>query len=41
MFRVHPKTVARWAYTGKLDEVRTSGGRRNYRASEIRALISG
>jgi excisionase family DNA binding protein len=40
MFRVDSKTVARWAKAGKLKCVRTPGGHRRYKVSEIQALIS-
>ena len=39
MFRVHPKTVSRWVSSGKLSAVRTLGGHRRYRASEVYALL--
>ena len=35
MFRVNPKTVTRWARAGKISAVRTLGGHRRFRASEI------
>ena len=41
LFRVNPKTVTRWARAGKITAIRTLGGHRRYRASEIRALLSG
>lgn len=41
MFRVDPKTVTRWAKRGKLSSVRTLGGHRRYRESEVRALLAG
>lgn len=41
LFRVDPKTVARWAQAGKLSYSRTLGGHRRYRESEIRALLGG
>jgi excisionase family DNA binding protein len=41
MFRVDPKTVTRWAKAGKLSSIRTLGGHRRYRESEIRELIDG
>ena len=41
MFRVDPKTVTRWAKAGKLSSIRTLGGHRRYRESEIRNLIDG
>ena len=40
MFRVDPKTVTRWAKAGKLSSIRTLGGHRRYRASEVSALLS-
>ena len=39
LFRVDPKTVTRWAKTGKLSSFRTLGGHRRYRRSEVEALI--
>ena len=39
LFGVGPKTVTRWARAGKLNAVRTLGGHRRYRASEVRALL--
>ena len=41
MFRVNPKTVTRWAKAGKLSAIRTLGGHRRYRESEVRALLQG
>ena len=41
MFRVDPKTVTRWAKAGKLDSIRTLGGHRRYRESEVLALLAG
>ena len=41
MFRVNPKTVTRWARAGKISAIRTLGGHRRYRESEIRGLIEG
>lgn len=41
MFRVDPKTVTRWAKAGKLSSIRTLGGHRRYRQSEVRALLTG
>ena len=35
MFRVDPKTVTRWAKAGKLTSIRTLGGHRRYRKSEV------
>jgi excisionase family DNA binding protein len=39
MFRVNPKTVTRWARTGKISAIRTLGGHRRFRASEVKALV--
>lgn len=39
LFRVSPKTVARWASAGKITAVRTLGGHRRYRESEALALL--
>ena len=39
MFRVNPKTVTRWARAGKISAIRTLGGHRRFRASEIKALL--
>jgi excisionase family DNA binding protein len=41
LFRVDPKTVTRWAKSGKLSSIRTLGGHRRYRAAEVRALLEG
>ncbi len=41
MFRVDPKTVTRWAKAGKLSSIRTLGGHRRYRESEVRSLLTG
>jgi excisionase family DNA binding protein len=41
MFRVDPKTVTRWAKAGKLSSIRTLGGHRRYRESEVRELLAG
>jgi excisionase family DNA binding protein len=39
MFAVDPKTVTRWAKAGKLTTVRTLGGHRRFRESEVRGLL--
>lgn len=39
LFRVSPKTVARWASAGKITAVRTLGGHRRYRESEALRLL--
>ena len=41
LFRVDPKTVTRWAKSGKLTSIRTLGGHRRYRETEVRALLGG
>lgn len=41
MFRVDPKTVTRWAVAGRIGSVRTPGGHRRFRESEVRALLRG
>jgi excisionase family DNA binding protein len=40
MFRVNPKTVTRWARAGKISAIRTLGGHRRFRASEIRQFLA-
>ena len=39
LFRVNPKTVTRWARAGRISAVRTLGGHRRFRASEIRRFL--
>jgi excisionase family DNA binding protein len=39
LFRVDPKTVTRWAKSGKLTAIRTLGGHRRYRQSEVQHLL--
>ncbi len=41
MFRVNPKTVTRWARAGKISAIRTLGGHRRFRASDIRKILEG
>lgn len=41
MWGVNVKTVTRWAQAGKLTSIRTLGGHRRYRESEIKALLNG
>ncbi len=41
LFRVDPKTVTRWAKAGKLTSIRTLGGHRRYKESEVKALAGG
>ena len=40
LFRVDPKTVTRWAKAGKLTSIKTLGGHRRYRESEVKALLN-
>lgn len=40
MFRVNPKTVTRWARAGRISYIKTLGGHRRFKASEIRRLLS-
>ena len=39
LFRVDPKTVTRWAKSGKLTSIRTLGGHRRYKESEVKVLL--
>lgn len=39
LFRVTPKTVARWADEGKIGFTSTIGGHRRYHRTEIRMLL--
>ena len=41
LFRVDPKTVTRWAKSGKLSSIRTLGGHRRYRETEVRERLGG
>lgn len=41
LFRVDPKTVTRWAKSGKLSSIRTLGGHRRYHELEVRELLNG
>jgi excisionase family DNA binding protein len=38
---VDPKTVTRWARAGKLDAIRTPGGHRRYRRTDVLAIMAG
>ena len=35
LFRVDPKTVTRWAASGRITSIRTPGGHRRFRESEV------
>lgn len=39
MFQVSPRTVERWAKTGKIKCVKTPGGHRRFKESTIKALL--
>jgi len=39
LFRVDPKTVARWAQEGKIRSIRTLGGHRRFRLSDVQAAL--
>jgi excisionase family DNA binding protein len=40
MFRVDPKTVTRWASSGRIGSIRTPGGHRRFRAAEVNGLLA-
>ena len=40
LFRVDPKTVTRWAKAGKLTSIKTLGGHRRYKESEVKSLLT-
>ena len=40
LFRVDPKTVTRWATAGRIGSIRTPGGHRRFRESEVMALLA-
>jgi excisionase family DNA binding protein len=39
LFRVDPKTVTRWAQAGRIPSIRTIGGHRRFRASDVQRFI--
>ncbi|MBM0275124.1 BldC family transcriptional regulator [Micromonospora tarensis] len=41
IFRVDPKTVTRWAASGRLHGIRTPGGHRRFYEADIQALLTG
>jgi excisionase family DNA binding protein len=41
LLRVDPKTVTRWAASGRITSIRTPGGHRRFRESEVRAIVQG
>lgn len=40
MVHVDPKTVSRWAVSGRLPFIRTPGGHRRYRRSTVEAFLA-
>ena len=38
--RVDPKTVTRWASAGRIGSIRTPGGHRRFRESEVRSMLA-
>ncbi len=40
MFRVDPKTVTRWASAGRIGSIRTPGGHRRFRESEVHGMLA-
>lgn len=39
LFRVDPKTVTRWAASGRISSIRTPGGHRRFREAEVLELL--
>lgn len=39
LFNVDPKTVARWANSGRLESFTTLGGHRRFQVAEVRKLM--
>lgn len=39
LFRVDPKTVARWAKDGRISSVRTVGGHRRFYKDEVYSIL--
>src|SRR4029078_9454832 len=40
LLRVAPKTVPRWAPAGRIGSIRTPGGHRRFRESEVREMLA-
>lgn len=40
LFRVDSKTVTRWAAAGRISSIRTPGGHRRFRRSEVNRLLA-
>ena len=41
LLRVDPKTVTRWAQDGRIASIRTPGGHRRYRRSDVDMVLAG
>ncbi|MFF4990103.1 BldC family transcriptional regulator [Streptosporangium saharense] len=41
IFGVDPKTVNRWSLAGRIPSLKTPGGQRRYRETDINALLNG
>lgn len=41
LFRVDPKTVTRWAASGRIGSIKTPGGHHRFRESEVYTLLEG
>jgi excisionase family DNA binding protein len=41
LFKVHPKTVTRWAASGRLPSFQTPGGHNRFRESDIKKILLG
>jgi excisionase family DNA binding protein len=39
LFRVDPKTVTRWATSGRIRSIRTPGGHHRFRESDVREFL--
>lgn len=40
LYNVNPKTVTRWAQAGLLEAIRTPGGHRRFRRSQVLGLMT-
>ena len=41
LFKVDPKTVTRWAHSGKLASITTPGGHKRFRRSVVHKFLEG
>jgi len=39
IFRVHPKTVTRWAKAGRIGSIKTPGGHRRFTAKDVKEAL--